>query len=258
MGEALDRVSQDNAAVSRSFDLWLAWQAGGSGSVRSTGALARQEAGTSELRRRDHGSEVRTTDRSDAELQRGRAPCRHPSPPRAGAARRAVRLAPALAARAEAYVYWAKPRPSEHDRPGESRSSNPDTSLITGFMVARITSTRILNYLDWMNATTNTTCARLDGSAVEPSFITGASSPVGIAVDDGQTPLGQQCHPHGRARESRRQEHQPDLHPHHVHGPVGVTVGRRPRLLVQLQRRDHRARQAGRDPDQAEVRRRTD
>ena len=77
--------------------------------------------------------------------------------------------------------------------------------------------------------------ANLDGTGVNQSFITGASSPHGVAVDGGHVYWANAPTRHDRAGQPRRHRRQPELH-HRRQRPERGRGRRRAHLLDQLRR----------------------
>ena len=72
--------------------------------------------------------------------------------------------------------------------------------------------------------------ANLDGTGADQSFITGASTPLGVAVDGAHVYWANGGTRHDRPRQPRRHGRQPELH-HRRHRPRRGRGRRRPRLL---------------------------
>ena len=92
-------------------------------------------------------------------------------------------------------------------------------------------------FVYWVNFIAGTIGrANLDGTSANQSFITGASVPLGVAVDGQHVYWANNRQRHDRAGQPRRHRRQPELH--HRRQRAARGGGRRPaRLLGQLQRR---------------------
>ena len=131
---------------------------------------------------------------------------------------------------------------SEHDRAGEPGRDGREPELHHRRLLPRRGGGRRRPRLLDQRRQSTIGRANLDGTGVNQSFITGASCPVGVAVDAGHVYWTNRRQQHDRPGEPGRDGREPELHRRRLR-PRRGGGRRRPRLLGQLR---HGARSGGR------------